>query len=201
MHGLRSLLITGICLASSSVVNALAFTNWPAVVIPGEPTTVTWTGLDMDTILTLRKGTAGDLHDVKTITDVARGGTFTWTPEPTLEDGTDYAFQIKQNGDVNYSGHFTVAGSRDQRPQAVGPPPPRLDPHSPEFDTSPKDNFGQEGVSKGNDGSPVSLGMSDETGTAKVGGDKKSVDNAASVGQVSVGFMVAVGVLAVHAIV
>lgn len=54
--------------------------------------------------LTLRKGNAGDLEDVETITDQAKDGTFTWTPNEDIKEGTDYAFQISQGGQSNYSG-------------------------------------------------------------------------------------------------
>lgn len=53
--------------------------------------------------LTLRKGNAGDLQDVETITDKAKDGSFTWTPGDNVEEGGDYAFQVTQNGQSNYS--------------------------------------------------------------------------------------------------
>lgn len=41
---------------------------------------------------------------METITDQAEDGRFTWTPGDNIEEGTDYAFQISQNGQSNYSG-------------------------------------------------------------------------------------------------
>lgn len=41
---------------------------------------------------------------METITDQAKDGTFTWTPGDNVEEGTDYAFQVSQNGQSNYSG-------------------------------------------------------------------------------------------------
>ncbi|KAL5357632.1 Ser-Thr-rich glycosyl-phosphatidyl-inositol-anchored membrane family-domain-containing protein [Aspergillus floccosus] len=158
MYCVRTLFTVGACLAYASLINALAFTNWPALVISGEPVTLTWAGGDpaAATILTLRKGESADLHEIKVLATAATGGTFSWTPDETLEEGKDYAFEIKQNDAVNYSGYFTLAHSRNQIPASVGPAPARFDPHSPQFDTSPKDAFGTH-VIEGNDAESVTM--------------------------------------------
>lgn len=41
---------------------------------------------------------------METITDQAKDGSFTWTPGDNVEEGNDYAFQVSQNGQSNYSG-------------------------------------------------------------------------------------------------
>lgn len=122
----------------------------------------------------MRKGSAGDLRNIKTITTTARGGTYTWTPDSALEEGKDYALEISQADQVNYSGYFTIANSRNEIPPSVGPPPARFDPNSPEFDTSPKDGFGT-GVEKGNDGETVTMSaMNGKPTTVDVASDRSA---------------------------
>jgi hypothetical protein len=109
--------------------------------------------------ITLRKGAATNLGDVEVLTTEARGDTYTWTPRADIEDGTDYAFQIKQNADVNYSGHVTVEHAGGQAPSSKGPPPDR-DPNSPNFDTAPHEP--DVGVQKGNNATTSRPDKSDD---------------------------------------
>ncbi|KAL4890609.1 Ser-Thr-rich glycosyl-phosphatidyl-inositol-anchored membrane family-domain-containing protein [Aspergillus ambiguus] len=182
MHSLRTLTIAA-CLAYASVVNALAFTNWPAVMTTGEAATIAWSGGDptAPTTLMLRKGESANLHEVRTLTSDATGGTFTWTPDAALEEGKDYALQISQNGEVNYSGYFTLVHGHNEEPGSVEPSPERFDPNSPLFDTSPKDGFGTH-VVEGNDAgsmdeTPTALGMSSEKNIAHTQASRASVRN------------------------
>ncbi|KAJ5555722.1 hypothetical protein N7535_008155 [Penicillium sp. DV-2018c] len=84
----------------------LSFTSWPKDPLePGKPITLTWTGAAPDhpvTIL-LRKGPSGNLKDVKAITDAAKDGSFTWTPDDDVKRGQTYAFEIRQDDQVNYT--------------------------------------------------------------------------------------------------
>ncbi|KAF7594946.1 hypothetical protein BBP40_007754 [Aspergillus hancockii] len=148
MHVSESLFAAVVCLTHVGFADAVAFTQWPTTIIAGEPTTVNWIGdPDVPATITLRKGAAQNLGDVEVLTTEARGNTYTWTPRPDIEDGTDYAFQIKQNDDVNYSGHVTVAHAGGQAPSSKGPPPDR-NPDSPNFDTAPHES--DVDVQKGN---------------------------------------------------
>ncbi|KAL1879574.1 hypothetical protein Plec18167_004035 [Paecilomyces lecythidis] len=89
----------------------VAFTQWPHAVTVGQPATLTWSGGSNSPVtITLKKGDSNDLKDVKVLTSDAQGGTFQWTPSPDLTDGSDYAFQITQDGQVNYSGLVTLSG-------------------------------------------------------------------------------------------
>ncbi|EPS31511.1 hypothetical protein PDE_06466 [Penicillium oxalicum 114-2] len=83
----------------------LAFTAWPSDIQAGKPVTLTWEGgaPDQPVTLMLRKGASTDLQDVQIITAQGRDGTFTWTPGDNVKAGEDYAFQITQGGERNYS--------------------------------------------------------------------------------------------------
>lgn len=51
----------------------------------------------------MRKGSSTNLEDVEIITADAKDGKFTWTPGDNVKSGEDYAFQITQGGERNYS--------------------------------------------------------------------------------------------------
>ncbi|KAJ5591886.1 uncharacterized protein N7459_002255 [Penicillium hispanicum] len=100
----------------------LAFTSWPTDIQAGKPVTLTWTGAasNQPVTLTLRKGNAGDLDDVETITNQAKDGTFTWTPGDNVKEGDSYAFQVSQGDQHNYSGLLKAgAGVPNQSSQAT----------------------------------------------------------------------------------
>jgi hypothetical protein len=59
----------------------------------------------------LRQGLSGNLQDVETLTTDAKNGQFVWTPSTSLPNGNNYALQIKQGGEINYFGPFTVQGA------------------------------------------------------------------------------------------
>ncbi|KAB8238516.1 hypothetical protein ETB97_001084 [Aspergillus alliaceus] len=149
MHVFESLFAAVVCLAHIGFTNALAFTEWPSTIYAGEPNTVNWIGdPDVPATITLRRGASTNLDDVEVLTDQARGNTYTWTAREDLEDGSDYALQIRQNGEVNYSGLLAVAHHPGhQAPSSKGPPPDR-NPDSPNFDTAP--HASDAGVAKGN---------------------------------------------------
>ncbi|BCS03697.1 GPI anchored serine-threonine rich family protein [Aspergillus luchuensis] len=98
------------CLAQVQIAQAaLAFTHWPTTIDAGAPTTLNWdSDSDAPVTITLRKGAAADLDTVQVLTKDAKGGSYTWTPDNSLEPGSDYAFQIDQDGQVNYSGLVTL---------------------------------------------------------------------------------------------
>ncbi|KAJ5124906.1 uncharacterized protein N7515_008731 [Penicillium bovifimosum] len=91
----------------------LSFTSWPKEPLEaGKPVTLTWTGAvpDQPVTILLRKGSSGNLKDVKAITDEARDGTFTWTPDDDIKRGQTYAFQIRQADQTNYTALLKSAG-------------------------------------------------------------------------------------------
>lgn len=53
--------------------------------------------------LLLRHGPSDHLKDVKAITDQAKDGSFTWTPDNDIKEGDTYAFQVKQGDQSNYT--------------------------------------------------------------------------------------------------
>lgn len=98
------------------------------------------------TTITLRRGAANNLSDVDVLTHDARGNEYTWKASDDLQDGSDYALQIQQNEEINYTGHITVEHPNGQAPSSKGPPPDG-DPDS-DFNTAPRN--ATTGVAKGN---------------------------------------------------
>lgn len=75
----------------------------------GESFTITWSGNTGPITLTLKNGPEGNLKTVSTITSGATGGSFVWTPDASLVSG-QYAFEITDGADVNYSPQFALDG-------------------------------------------------------------------------------------------
>lgn len=76
---------------------------------------------------------------------------FTWIPKDSLEDGTDYALSLGQDGITNYSGHIAVSHGESKIPASKGPDPSHNNHTMPASET---------GVKKGNtkpDGKSTSL--------------------------------------------
>jgi len=90
----------------------IQFTSFPSSVQVGSTYQITWQGGDSSAPATiiLRKGPSGNLGTVETLTTTAVGGSFSWSPKDSLADGSDYAFQIVQGSENNYSGQFTLTG-------------------------------------------------------------------------------------------
>ncbi|GLI76075.1 hypothetical protein PoHVEF18_004344 [Penicillium ochrochloron] len=105
MHFTSVLAVSASLFAVAYANDPLAFTAWPKDIQAGKPVTLTWAGgaPDQPVTLTLRKGTSTNLQDVEIITAQAKDGTFTWTPGDNVKSGEDYAFQITQGGERNYS--------------------------------------------------------------------------------------------------
>ncbi|KAI9044757.1 GPI anchored serine-threonine rich family protein [Aspergillus affinis] len=156
----ESLFATCLCLAQVSFAALpLSFTKWPTTLRAGEPATVTWAGdIETPATITLRKGSSTDLGDVQVLTAKALGGTFTFTPDDSLPGGADYALQISQPGQVNYSGHITLEAAPAVIPPSKGPRPTPVtqDPNSEDFETATHDEKDDD-IPKGNNGETVSL--------------------------------------------
>lgn len=101
---------------------------------------------------------------MQVLTNDARGGTFTFVPDGSLPSGSDYALQINQGGEVNYSGHVSLEGA-PVIPPSKGPRPTGAskDPNSENFETATHDQE-DENIPKGNNGETLSL---DETAPTK----------------------------------
>ncbi|KAL3478981.1 hypothetical protein BJX99DRAFT_255982 [Aspergillus californicus] len=144
MHLLKPVFATWACLAQVSLAG-VAFTKWPTHVYTGHAASMSWNGdPNIPATITLRQGPPDNLRTLKVLTTQARGGSFTWVPEESLPDGTDYALQIEQNGSINYSGLVTLA-----RQPGKGPSPPSLNKpiHS---GSAPPLGGTRNGVQKGN---------------------------------------------------
>ena len=121
----------------ASLASAVSFTNSAgdfADIEVGKPFEISWTDAQGPVTVTLKSGPSDNLVDVSTITcefplrcldrwlppiqdPSANGSTagetgdsFTWTPPSDLSEGTRYAFEITDGGEVNYSEQFLVAG-------------------------------------------------------------------------------------------
>lgn len=108
--------------------------------------------------ITLCKGKATDLQQLKTITADVDGEdeSFTWTPQDSLKDGSDYALAISQKDQKNYSGPFSVSHDKSHIPPGKGP--------NPSSTTSASGTTGTSGpgetVAKGNNGDTDALSES-----------------------------------------
>ncbi|THZ03862.1 hypothetical protein D6C93_02782 [Aureobasidium pullulans] len=116
MHFLKTAAFGAFALASLVVAQAprLSFTSVPTEVTAGQPVTIQYTSqiltAQKPATIVLRKGDPSDLQDVTTLTNNAINGTYTWIPSKSLANASDYALQIAQGYQVNYSGQITLTG-------------------------------------------------------------------------------------------
>ncbi|OCL06854.1 hypothetical protein AOQ84DRAFT_68994 [Glonium stellatum] len=114
MRFFQSALLAVSALASMTLAQSttLFFTQVPTSVTVGNSYTLEWKTADTTTpvTITLRKGPAGTLQTISTLTSTATGGTYTWIPDKSLADGSDYALMITQGNQINYSGHIALSG-------------------------------------------------------------------------------------------
>ncbi|KAI4855188.1 hypothetical protein E4T45_03382 [Aureobasidium sp. EXF-8846] len=104
MHFLKTTVMGAFALTSLVVAQAprLAFTRTPTEVTAGQPVT--------PATITLRKGDPSNLLDVFTLTNNAVNGSYTWIPDSSLDNASNYALQISQGYEINYSGLITLSG-------------------------------------------------------------------------------------------
>ncbi|KAF2836412.1 hypothetical protein M501DRAFT_236858 [Patellaria atrata CBS 101060] len=90
----------------------LQFRGLEGLYTVGVPTTISYVAPDLEdpVTITLRRGESGNLDTIATLTSSATGGSYRWTPDEDLPVGADYALQITQGDEINYSGQFTIAG-------------------------------------------------------------------------------------------
>jgi len=114
MRFFQSALLAVSALASVALAqsNTLFFTNVPTSVTVGKSYSIQWKTADTTSpvTITLRKGPSGNLQTISTLTSSATGTEYTWIPDKSLADGSDYALQITQGNQINYSGQFTLSG-------------------------------------------------------------------------------------------
>lgn len=114
MRFFQSALLAVSALASMALAQSstLLFTNVPTSVTVGKSYTIEWKTTDTTSpiTITLRKGPSGNLQTIATLTSTATGTTYTWIPDKSLADGSDYALQITQGNQINYSGQISLSG-------------------------------------------------------------------------------------------
>ncbi|GAP83596.1 putative extracellular matrix protein [Rosellinia necatrix] len=71
---------------------------------------ITWDEAQGPVTLTLKNGDENNLDTVETITTGASGDSFVWSVDSTLPTG-DYAIEISDGTDMNYSVMFPIAGT------------------------------------------------------------------------------------------
>ncbi|EEY18788.1 predicted protein [Verticillium alfalfae VaMs.102] len=89
------------------------FTNTQAdfaAISAGEDFTLTWSGAEGPVTILLKTGPSDDLTTVETITTGESGESFTWSVPTTLVSG-QYAFEINDGTEPNYSVQFPLVGS------------------------------------------------------------------------------------------
>ncbi|KAG7108819.1 hypothetical protein HYQ44_012183 [Verticillium longisporum] len=81
-----------------------------AAISAGEDFTLTWSGAEGPVTILLKSGPSDDLTTVETITTGQSGESFTWSVPTTLVSG-QYAFEINDGTEPNYSVQFPLVGS------------------------------------------------------------------------------------------
>jgi len=94
-----------------AAATALSIDTWPSSVVAGTSYQIKFSPADTQMYtFVLRKGLSTNLVTVGTLTTTATGGVFNWTPSKDLVNGNDYALQIVQGDQNNYSGQFSLSG-------------------------------------------------------------------------------------------
>jgi len=94
-----------------AAATALTIDTWPSSVVAGTSYPIKFSPADSQMYtFVLRKGPSGNLATVGTLTTSATGGVFNWTPSKDLVNGNDYALQIVQGDQNNYSGLISLSG-------------------------------------------------------------------------------------------
>ncbi|KAI9669010.1 MAG: hypothetical protein M1831_000602 [Alyxoria varia] len=88
------------------------FTKTPDSVSAGESVDIGYkvANPSQPATILLRRGDSNNLQTVSVLTSSTTGGSYTWTPSESLANGDDYALEIKQGSEINYSGQFPLSG-------------------------------------------------------------------------------------------
>lgn len=113
-------LLTGAALVATAL-SQLTIDTYPTSVEAGKTYTVEYSPKDnTPTTFILRKGLSTNLDTVETLTTSATGGSFSWTVSSKYVDGTDYALEIRREGQTpNYSGQFPLTGGEGTLSSAI----------------------------------------------------------------------------------
>lgn len=101
------IVVSGAALISSAF--AVTIDTFPSSVEAGKSYTITYSPKDAPATFILRKGLSTNLGTIGEI-GTGTGGSFTWQVSSTLANGADYALQVKQGSEENYSGQFGLSG-------------------------------------------------------------------------------------------
>ncbi|KAL5116262.1 hypothetical protein ACEQ8H_005820 [Pleosporales sp. CAS-2024a] len=102
------MLASGAALLSSAV--AVTIDTYPSSgVEAGKSYTITYSPKDQPATFILRQGLSSNLNTIATLGQ-GSGGTFTWTPSASLANLPNYALEIQQGSEINYSGQFGLTG-------------------------------------------------------------------------------------------
>ncbi|KAI0017641.1 Ser-Thr-rich glycosyl-phosphatidyl-inositol-anchored membrane family-domain-containing protein [Xylariomycetidae sp. FL0641] len=96
---------------------ALTNSNFAGITV-GQPFTITWTEATGPVTILLKNGPSDDLATVSEIASGVSGTSFTWTPESTIASG-NYALEIEDGTDINFSAMFPVTGGTAPTPSAA----------------------------------------------------------------------------------
>ncbi|KAK5004552.1 hypothetical protein LTR28_008754, partial [Elasticomyces elasticus] len=114
MQLLKALICGATALASFAAAQSttLGFSQVPTSVVAGQSYTVTYYAADTTHPVTiiLRKGDPANLQTIEVLTSNSLGGSYTWIPSKSYVDAKDYALQITQGLEINYSGQITLTG-------------------------------------------------------------------------------------------
>ncbi|KAK7554603.1 Ser-Thr-rich glycosyl-phosphatidyl-inositol-anchored membrane family-domain-containing protein [Phyllosticta citricarpa] len=124
-------IVSAFALVATAVAQSASvqITDYPQSVTAGQTYTIKYTATDINKpcTLTLRRGNPNDLTTISTLTTDAVGGSYEWKADSNLKAGTDYAFQIQQGSQINYSGQF---GVKSEAVATSGPSTPLMTPTS-----------------------------------------------------------------------
>ncbi|MCJ1256482.1 hypothetical protein MMC24_004303 [Lignoscripta atroalba] len=127
MHFTKALFVSASFVVAALAQTRIQFTTLPSAVTAGVPTLLEWTGGDGSSTvtITLRKGDPSNLDTIATILQRnAQETSFEWTPSSTLANADDYALEISQGSDVNFSGLFSLSGGQDATSTSTETLPP-----------------------------------------------------------------------------
>ncbi|KAI2636145.1 hypothetical protein GGS21DRAFT_514785 [Xylaria nigripes] len=79
-------------------------------IVAGSTFDITWADAQGPVTLTLKNGDSTDLQTVSVITSDASGFEFPWSVDPNLPSG-DYALEIEDGSDQNFSTMFHISGT------------------------------------------------------------------------------------------
>lgn len=101
------IVVSGAALISSAF--AVTIDTYPTSVEAGKSYTITYSPKDAPATFILRKGAPGNLDTIGEV-GTGTGGSFTWQVSSTLANGANYALQVKQGSEENYTGLFGLTG-------------------------------------------------------------------------------------------